>query len=99
MDRLEGETEPESRRQAFHGRELRTAFDENPHRRAGARRHRGGHRGQQQAHSVRALAAASNLLNNVNPTGYSGVMTSPFFGQPTSAAAARNIDIGMKIEF
>jgi hypothetical protein len=43
--------------------------------------------------------AASNLVNNVNPTGYSGVMTSPFFGRPTAALAARKIDVGMKIGF
>ena len=45
------------------------------------------------------FASASNLLNNVNPMGYSGVMTSPFFGQPTAAAPARKIDVGMKIGF
>jgi hypothetical protein len=45
------------------------------------------------------FVAASNLFNTVNPTGYSGVMTSPFFGRPTAAAAARKIDIGMKIGF
>jgi Carboxypeptidase regulatory-like domain len=45
------------------------------------------------------FASASNLLNNVNPMGYSGVMTSPFFGQATAAAPARKIDVGMKIGF
>jgi len=45
------------------------------------------------------FVAASNLLNTVNPIGYSGVMTSPFFGQATAAAAARKIDLGMKIGF
>ena len=45
------------------------------------------------------FASASNLLNNVNPIGYSGVMTSPFFGQPTAAAPARKIDVGVKIGF
>jgi Carboxypeptidase regulatory-like domain len=45
------------------------------------------------------FASASNLLNNVNPMGDSGVMTSPFFGQPTGAAAARKIDLGLKIGF
>jgi Carboxypeptidase regulatory-like domain len=42
---------------------------------------------------------ASNILNVVNPIGYSGVMTSPFFMQPTAAAPARKIDFGMKIGF
>ena len=48
---------------------------------------------------IELFAAASNLLNHVNPMGYSGVMTSPFFGQPTAAAAARKFDVGMKIGF
>ena len=48
---------------------------------------------------IEFFAAASNLLNHVNPLGYSGVMTSPFFRQPTAAAAARKLDLGMKIGF
>ena len=32
------------------------------------------------------FVSASNVFNHVNPMGYSGVMTSPFFGQPTMAA-------------
>ena len=43
--------------------------------------------------------AASNVFNTVNPMGYSGVMTSPFFGEPTAAGPARKIDLGMKIGF
>ena len=45
------------------------------------------------------FVAASNVFNHVNPMGYSGVMTSPFFGQPTMAGPARKIDLGMKIGF
>jgi hypothetical protein len=45
------------------------------------------------------FAAAQNLLNHVNPIGYSGVMTSQFFGQPTAAMPARRIDVGMRIGF
>jgi hypothetical protein len=45
------------------------------------------------------FVGASNILNVVNPIGYSGVMTSPFFMQPTAAAAARKIDFGMRIGF
>lgn len=48
---------------------------------------------------IELFASASNLLNHVNPMGYSGVMTSPFFRQPTAASAARKIDLGMKIGF
>jgi len=48
---------------------------------------------------LEVFVGASNLLNTVNPTGYSGVMTSPFFLQPTAAMPARKIDIGVKIGF
>jgi hypothetical protein len=45
------------------------------------------------------FVSASNVFNNVNRVGYSGVMTSPFFGQPTTAGPARKLDVGMKIGF
>jgi hypothetical protein len=45
------------------------------------------------------FVSAQNLFNHVNPTGYSGVMTSPFFGQPTAAMPARRIDVGMRMGF
>ena len=45
------------------------------------------------------FASASNLLNVVNRVGYSGVMTSPFFGQATSAMPARRIDVGVRVGF
>jgi hypothetical protein len=48
---------------------------------------------------IELFVAAGNIFNTVNPIGYSGVMTSPFFGQPTAAAAARKIDVGMRIGF
>jgi hypothetical protein len=44
-------------------------------------------------------ARATNALNLVNPQSFSGVMTSPFFGRPTSAAAARRIVIGTRLFF
>ena len=43
--------------------------------------------------------AAQNLFNHVNPIGFSGVMTSPFFGQPTAAMPGRRIDLGVRIGF
>jgi hypothetical protein len=43
--------------------------------------------------------SAQNLLNHVNPVGYSGVMTSPFFGRPTAAMPARKIDVGLRVGF
>ncbi len=45
------------------------------------------------------FVSAQNLLNHVNPIGYSGVMTSPFFGQPTAAMPARHIDVGLRLGF
>jgi hypothetical protein len=45
------------------------------------------------------FARATNVLNTVNPLGFSGVLTSPFFGRPTSAAAARRIVLGTRLWF
>jgi len=41
----------------------------------------------------------SNVLNQVNYQGFSGVLTSPFFGRPTSAAAARRLALGTRVWF
>jgi hypothetical protein len=43
--------------------------------------------------------SAQNVFNQVNPIEYSGVMTSPFFLQPTAAMPARRIDVGMRVGF
>lgn len=40
-----------------------------------------------------------NLTNHDNFVNYSGVMTSPFFGQPQSVANLRKIDIGIGMTF
>jgi hypothetical protein len=48
---------------------------------------------------VEVFVYAQNLFNHVNPIAYSGVMTSPFFGQPTAAMPARKIDVGVRIGF
>jgi hypothetical protein len=45
------------------------------------------------------FASAQNVFNHVNPIGYSGVMTSPFFGQPTAAMPGRRIDLGIRVGF
>lgn len=42
---------------------------------------------------------ANNALNQVNPQNYSGVLTSQFFGLPTSASAPRRISVGSRIYF
>jgi len=45
------------------------------------------------------FARATNVLNIVNPQNFSGVMTSPFFGRATSAAAARRLVVGTRLFF
>jgi hypothetical protein len=42
---------------------------------------------------------ATNLVNHFNPTNFVGVMTSPFFGRPTAAAPARQIETGIRFSF
>lgn len=42
---------------------------------------------------------ATNILNNVNPIGFSGVLTSPFFGRPIAALPARRIEVGTRFSF
>jgi hypothetical protein len=40
-----------------------------------------------------------NLLNKTNYANYSGVMTSPLFGQPVSALNSREVELGMRFNF
>ena len=40
-----------------------------------------------------------NLTNRDNYTGFSGVMTSQYFLQPTAVANPRQIDFGMRFTF
>jgi carboxypeptidase family protein len=42
---------------------------------------------------------ANNLFNHANLISYSGVQTSPFFGQATAAQPARRIETGMRFSF
>jgi hypothetical protein len=42
---------------------------------------------------------AQNLTNEANYLGYSGTLTSPFFGQPTTVSAMRKIDFGINFGF
>jgi hypothetical protein len=44
-------------------------------------------------------AQAFNLLNHANLGAFSGVQTSPFFGQATSAQSPRRIELGMRFNF
>ena len=55
-----------------------------------------GGRGGAPERSIETFVSVSNLLNRVNRTSYVGVLTSPLFGQPTSATSARRIEIGWR---
>jgi hypothetical protein len=41
----------------------------------------------------------TNLTNRDNFVGYSGVMTSPFFGQPTNVANPRRFQTSLRFDF
>jgi hypothetical protein len=44
-------------------------------------------------------ATAQNVTNHDNYTGFSGVMTSPFFGQPTTVLNPRKLELGARFGF
>lgn len=44
-------------------------------------------------------AQAFNLLNHANLLAFSGVQTSPFFGQATSAQSPRRMELGLRLNF
>lgn len=44
-------------------------------------------------------AQAFNLLNHTNLVGFSGMQTSSFFGQPTSALSPRRMEVGTRFNF
>jgi len=50
-------------------------------------------------YSIELYAQAFNLLNHTNAINFSGVVTSPFFGQATSAAPPRRVEIGARLNF
>ncbi|HEX3646087.1 MAG TPA: hypothetical protein VHT95_10795 [Vicinamibacterales bacterium] len=45
------------------------------------------------------IVNAQNLTNHANYVGYSGTLTSPFFGQPTAVQGMRKIDVGINFNF
>jgi hypothetical protein len=67
--------------------------------RGGGRGGRGGDWRSQHRALVELYLRATNVLNNVNYTGFRGTLTSQFFGQPTSARSARQIEIGTMLMF
>jgi hypothetical protein len=48
---------------------------------------------------VAFFVQVQNLTNRANYVGYSGILTSPFYGRPTSVVSPRKIDIGMQLQF
>jgi hypothetical protein len=55
--------------------------------------------GEQKRFNVEIFAQVNNLLNAVNYGNYSGVLTSPAFGLPSSAQPPRRIEIGTRLGF
>jgi hypothetical protein len=49
-----------------------------------------------QKYRMEFYVSATNLFNTANLSGYSGVQTSPFFGQATSALPGRRIESGFR---
>jgi carboxypeptidase family protein len=45
------------------------------------------------------IVNAQNLTNHRNYIGYSGTLTSPFFGMPTAVQGMRKIDVGLNFNF
>jgi hypothetical protein len=54
---------------------------------------------QQGRYRVNVFVQGNNLTNRANYIGYSGVMTSPFFGRPTNVTNPRRIDMGVTFGF
>ena len=59
----------------------------------------GGYYGARRGIRMTITANANNLLNKVNFQSFSGVMTSPFFGQATRARNARHINLSVRFDF
>jgi hypothetical protein len=50
-------------------------------------------------YTIELFAQGYNLTNHLNALNFSGVLTSPFFGQATSAAAPRRLEVGVRLTF
>ena len=55
--------------------------------------------GTRSRYRLELYAQGYNLTNHLNALNFSGVETSPFFGQATSAAAPRRIELGARLLF
>ena len=59
----------------------------------------GGMDGAGKRYALELYVQAYNVLNHVNALNFSGVVGSPFFGLPTSAAAPARVEIGARVNF
>ena len=59
----------------------------------------GGAEGLNKRYTIELYAQAYNLTNHLNALNFGGVVASPFFGQPTSSAAPRRMEIGARLTF
>ncbi len=70
---------------------------------AGGGRRGGGGRGnpanEGARYNIQISAQITNLLNHVNFNRYSGVLSSPFFGQSSQAQAARSVQFNLRFSF
>jgi hypothetical protein len=48
---------------------------------------------------LQLFVQAQNLTNQANYLGYSGTLTSPFFGRPTTVSGMRKVDAGLSLTF
>lgn len=53
----------------------------------------------QSRYRLQVFMQVQNLTNQRNYLGYSGVLTSPFFGKPTAVAGMRKVDFGINLGF
>ena len=54
---------------------------------------------QNKRYRVEFYGSVQNLTNRANYIGYSGVMTSPFFGVPTNVLNPRKVEVGARFGF
>jgi hypothetical protein len=48
---------------------------------------------------VQLVVQIQNVTNHANYAGYSGTLTSPFYGLPTTVLGTRKIDMGVTLSF
>jgi hypothetical protein len=60
----------------------------------------GGNQGNNNSrYSMEIFAQATNVLNHVSPQGYTGNLSSRFFGQATGVSQARDVNVGLRFNF